>query len=36
MLEKFGGDHVDETLRNYRAYLETVGPGAPVSSGHAS
>ena len=26
MLDKFGGDHVDETLRNYRAYVETVGP----------
>lgn len=25
-LEKFGGDHIDETLRNYRAYLETVRP----------
>ncbi len=25
-LEKFGGDHVEETLRNYRAYLETIGP----------
>jgi len=31
-LEKFGGDHIDETLRNYRAYVETVGPrgGAAV------
>lgn len=26
VLEKFGGDHIDETLRNYRAYLETIGP----------
>ena len=26
MLDKFGGDHIDETLRNYRAYVETVGP----------
>ncbi|MSQ61594.1 MAG: chorismate synthase [Dehalococcoidia bacterium] len=26
MLEKFGGDHLDETMRNYRAYLETIGP----------
>ncbi len=26
MLEKFGGDHIDETLRNYRAYLKTAGP----------
>ena len=31
-LEKFGGDHVEETLRNYRAYLKTIGPrgGEPV------
>ncbi len=31
-LEKFGGDHIDETLRNYRAYLKTIGPrgGEPV------
>ncbi len=26
MLEKFGGDHMEETLRNYRGYLETTGP----------
>ncbi len=26
MLEKFGGDHMSETLRNYRAYVETIGP----------
>lgn len=26
MLEKFGGDHVDETKRNYQAYLKTIGP----------
>ncbi len=25
-LEKFGGDHMDETLRNWRAYLDTLGP----------
>jgi chorismate synthase len=25
LLEKFGGDHVDETLRNYRSYLDTIG-----------
>ena len=25
-LEKFGGDHIDETLRNYHAYLKTIGP----------
>jgi chorismate synthase len=26
VLEKFGGDHVAETLRNYRSYLKTIGP----------
>jgi len=26
MLEKFGGDHIDETKRNYQAYLKTIGP----------
>ncbi|MSQ33231.1 MAG: chorismate synthase [Dehalococcoidia bacterium] len=25
-LEKFGGDHIEETRRNYRAYLKTTGP----------
>jgi len=25
-LEKFGGDAIDETLRNYRAYQKTIGP----------
>ncbi len=25
-MEKFGGDHVEETRRNYQAYLRTVGP----------
>jgi chorismate synthase len=32
LLDKFGGDHLDETLRNYRAFVATVGPrgGAPV------
>jgi chorismate synthase len=25
-MEKFGGDHIEETRRNYEAYLETVGP----------
>ncbi|OGO50823.1 MAG: chorismate synthase [Chloroflexi bacterium RBG_16_68_14] len=25
-LEKFGGDHLEETLRNYRAYQKTTGP----------
>jgi chorismate synthase len=26
LLEKFGGDHLEETKRNWRAYLETTGP----------
>jgi chorismate synthase len=26
MLEKFGGDHIDETRRNYQGYLKTIGP----------
>jgi chorismate synthase len=26
VLEKFGGDHINETLRNYRAYMTTIGP----------
>jgi len=26
MLQKFGGDHVDETKRNYQGYLKTIGP----------
>jgi len=25
-LEKFGGDHMDETRRNYEAYMKTIGP----------
>ena len=25
-LEKFGGDHIDGTLRKYRSYLKTIGP----------
>lgn len=31
MLEKFGGDHMEETLRNFRSYRETLGPrgGSP-------
>jgi len=31
LLEKFGGDHLEETRRNYRAYLKTIGPrgGSP-------
>ena len=31
VMEKFGGDHVEETVRNCRSYLETVE--APVGSG---
>jgi len=26
MLEKFGGDHIEETKRNYQGYLNTIGP----------
>ncbi|MDP2948489.1 MAG: zeta toxin family protein [Chloroflexota bacterium] len=26
MLEKFGGDHIDETKRSYQGYLNTIGP----------
>jgi len=35
LLEKFGGDHLEETRRNYQAYTKTVGPrgGAPVPPG---
>ena len=38
MLEKFGGDHIEETLRNYRSYLATTGPrgqatATPTSGG---
>ena len=35
LLEKFGGDHVDETKRNCRAYMATVGPRAssPATGG---
>jgi chorismate synthase len=29
LLEKFGGDHIDETARNYRSYMATIGPRAP-------
>ena len=25
-LEKFGGDHLEETRRNYLAYMRTIGP----------
>jgi len=26
LLEKFGGDYIAETLRNYRSYLDSIGP----------
>ena len=26
LLEKFGGDHIAETLRNYRGYQDSIGP----------
>ncbi|MFH1140883.1 MAG: hypothetical protein V1724_04270 [Chloroflexota bacterium] len=26
MLEKFGGDHIEETRRNWRAYMAGLGP----------
>jgi chorismate synthase len=26
VLEKFGGDHIKETVRNYKAYMQTSGP----------
>ena len=26
LLEKFGGDNISETLRNYRGYMQTIGP----------
>ena len=29
-MEKFGGDHIDETRRNYESYLKTVGPRRTV------
>jgi chorismate synthase len=32
LLEKFGGDHVEETRRNWQAYLETTGPRSGGSS----
>jgi len=33
LLEKFGGDHLEETRRNYHAYLKTIGPrGGPAGS----
>ena len=29
-MEKFGGDHIDETRRNYQAYMKTVGPRGKI------
>jgi chorismate synthase len=26
MLDKFGGDNIKETVRNYKAYMQTIGP----------
>ena len=31
MLEKFGGDHVDEIYRNFESFMATVGPREPRS-----
>jgi chorismate synthase len=31
LLEKFGGDHIEETKRNYRSYMATTGPRAVTS-----
>ncbi len=34
MLEKFGGDHMEETMRNHRGYLATLGPrNEPIPQG---
>jgi chorismate synthase len=30
VLEKFGGDHIQETLRNYKAFMKTIGPRGDV------
>jgi chorismate synthase len=30
VLEKFGGDHMRETLRNFAAYMKTIGPRAEL------
>jgi chorismate synthase len=32
LLEKFGGDSLSETRRNYEAYAKTVGPRRPASA----
>ena len=34
MLDKFGGDRLGETIRNWRAYMATVGPPAAAPSGN--
>lgn len=31
-MEKFGGDHISETKRNYESYLATVGPRTPAGA----
>jgi hypothetical protein len=31
MLEKFGGDSMTETMRNFQAYQATIGPRHPAS-----
>lgn len=33
LLEKFGGDSLEETKRNFRGYMATVGPRAPAVRG---
>lgn len=33
ILEKFGGDHINETVRNWRSYLSTVVPRSMVDFG---
>ena len=33
VLEKFGGDHVQETVRNWRAYGATVAPRMAQQAG---
>ena len=35
VLEKFGGDQIDETRRNLGAYIATVGPGTPAAKAPA-
>jgi chorismate synthase len=31
MLEKFGGDNIRETVANYKAYMQTIGPRGDAS-----